>query len=168
MIIRYLCALVLLTSLLLPLTAYGNEKNIDKKKILAEATTANGESIFLHGKHSHGAHIPFDGGPYWLRNKGGGCAACHGVQGLGGIQPDFCFVVTPPISFKYLVEDGYPFASRQDGSHPAYTMRTLQEALYEGLRPNGYEMDYCMPRWKMSDNDFRDLLSYLIRLDIKE
>ncbi|QJB57878.1 hypothetical protein [Pseudodesulfovibrio sp. zrk46] len=147
------------------LLAKSKQDPINPKEVLAKADIENGKSIFEKGAPLVGAHLPFQGGPHWLRSQGGSCSTCHGPKGLGNIEPDFCFLTTPPISYKYLAGSGYPFNARQDGSHPAYTELTLKRLLETGYKPNGIEVDYCMPRWRLSDKIFNDLLGYLISLD---
>jgi len=135
------------------------------KTILAEASLPNGRAIFKTGKFENGIRVPIQGGPHWIHSDGGGCATCHGPNGLGGIEPDFCSIVTPPISYRYLVGNGYHFTQRQNGTHPPYTLRTLKIALQSGINSRDYEMDYCMPRWRMNDSALRDLAGYLTHLD---
>ena len=148
--------------------AQSTEQTINKEAILAEADLENGKSIYTNGRQLDGPFITFTGGPHWLRSQGGSCVTCHGEDGLGDMQPELCFTTTPPITFKFLAGDGYPFASRQSGAHPAYTMRSLQSVVESGYKPNGFEMDYCMPRWKFFGENFRDLVGYLISLDEKK
>jgi len=145
--------------------ANGKQDDINPQAILDESNLENGKSIYVTGAPLSKPHLSFNAGPHWLRTEGGGCGICHGPKGLGNIQPEFCFVTTPPITFKYLTGDGYPSASRQNGTHPNYSARTLQRAIETGIKPNGYELDYCMPRWRISDKDFKDLLGHLISLD---
>lgn len=158
-----LCLIILQGIIALPATA-GNDQPIDPHKALAEADIANGKSIFLTGKRANGAYLSFIAGPNWLHVDGGGCAACHGNRGGGGGTPDFCNSPAPPITYKFLAGDGYPPKLRKS-THPAYTRNDLERMVLHGIMPTGRDADFCMPRWKMSDEDFRDLLGYLIQLD---
>lgn len=151
-----------------PTEAHSTDQTLNKEAILAEANLENGKSIYTKGRQLDGPFVTFTGGPHWLRSQGGSCVTCHGEDGLGDLQPDLCFTTTPPITFKYLAGDGYPFASRQSGAHPAYTLRSLESVVETGFKPNGFEMDYCMPRWKFFSDNLRDLVGYLISLDEKE
>lgn len=151
--------------LALPGTAWGGGKTIDRDTVLAEADTENGKEIYLHGKRLGGARIAFNGGPHWLRTEEVGCVACHGKQGLGGETPNFCYVVAPPITYKYLAGDGYSVTERKNGSHPTYTMKGLKQAIVAGSRLDGSVLDYCMPRWRLTIQDFKDLLGYILTLD---
>lgn len=138
--------------------------SINLNAILAEANLKNGQAIYDTGRRETGAYLSFNGGPNWLHVDGGGCATCHGPTGLGEIVPDFCSSKTPPITHKYLAGNGYPFSSRQNRSHPAYTMQSFKEMMRTGLKANGYDADFCMPRWHISNDELRDLMGYLITL----
>ncbi len=161
--------LVVTISLFLAQTnALRADNAIDTQKLMSEASLSNGKSIYNEGEIERGARIPIQAGPNWLHVDGGGCTKCHGPQGLGSLEPDMCFITTPPITYRYLAGDGYPLAARQDGSHPKYTLHTLKLAVQAGIKPNEYDMDYCMPRWRFSKDSFRDLVAYLIHLDTSE
>ncbi len=141
------------------------EQALDSNEILRTAVISNGKSIYDTGKREKGAHMAFTGGPYWLHVDGGGCAKCHGKRGWGSVVPTDCNSKTTPITFKYLAGNGYPFSAREDGTHPVYTTYTFKVLMRSGLKPNGYEADYCMPRYFISNDEIRDLLGYLIELD---
>ncbi len=138
---------------------------IDPGAILDKANLKNGESIYNTGKRAKGAHLAFTAGPNWLHVEGGGCAECHGKRGWGNTMPTFCTTRTPPVTYKYLAGNGYPFTARQDGSHPVYTMRAFKTLMRAGIKSNGYEADFCMPRYRISVDELRDLMGYLIKLD---
>jgi hypothetical protein len=50
-------------------------------------------------------------------------------------------------------------------AHPGYTDTLIKRALSEGVDPSGRELDWTMPRWQLSDEDFNDLLAYLKTLE---
>lgn len=161
---------VILTSLALatlvaPQFLHAEKMKDMHKRIIENADLENGKSIYEHGKRHNGPRIAFNGGPHWMRSQSAGCQTCHGPQGLGGKTPDFCTVETPPITCKYLRGNGYSLASRKNGEHPAYDEHALKKALKTGVKPNGIEMDYCMPRWRFINKDFFDLLGYLHTLE---
>ena len=45
--------------------------------------------------------------------------------------------------------------------HPPYTDLLIRRAITEGRDPAGNPLDWTMPRWRMGDADFADLLAYL-------
>lgn len=72
-----------------------------------------------------------------------------------------------PISFRYLAGDGYPESARKDGTHPVYTMYSFKMIMRNGVKTNGYSADFCMPRYRVSNEELIDLLGYLITLDVQ-
>lgn len=114
--------------------------------------SSNGESIYFTGINEEGERIPFTGGPYWLLNHGGSCINCHGRNGRGGIIPMMCSVTTPDIRYSALTS----------GEHEhAYTDENIKDAIIMGFDPDNKLLDWCMPRWHMSDNDVGDTIDYL-------
>ncbi len=49
-------------------------------------------------------------------------------------------------------------------THPRYTDDLIKRAVTQGIKADGKPLDPVMPRWKLSDEDFRDLLAYLKQL----
>jgi|Deesub1362A_J573_1020465.scaffolds.fasta_scaffold04164_5 cytochrome c oxidase subunit 2 len=113
--------------------------------------TSNGESIYFTGINENGERIPFTGGPYWLLNHGGSCVNCHGRDGKGGIIPMMCNVQTPDIRYSALT----------GGEHGhAFTDEDIKNAIVKGI-DDGDQLDWCMPRWQMSNKDLSDTIEYL-------
>lgn len=110
---------------------------------------SNGEQIYYTGVSSRSGPIPFLGGPMWLRMHGGGCAACHSSAGRGGVPVMMGTTVPPDIRYARLTEvhRGEP----QEPAHSAYTDALIKRALTEGADPSGRELDWTMPRWRLSD-----------------
>jgi len=125
------------------------------------ASLQNGSSIYYYGVNRWGQRIPFAGGPRWMYMRGGGCLQCHGPYGQGGIVPMMCNVMTPAITYQALTEAEPEKAGEKA---PAYTIRTIQEAIEQGVDEEGKPLDWCMPRWGLSPIDFRDLLAFLYDL----
>ena len=111
---------------------------------------SNGERIYFTGINEKGERIPFTGGPQWLINHGGSCVNCHGRDEREGIIPMMCTKTAPDIRYSALVEDGM---SDDD----------IKMAVTKGIHENE-TLDWCMPRWQMSDDDFNNLLEYLKEL----
>ncbi|WP_232215804.1 c-type cytochrome [Archaeoglobus veneficus] len=106
----------------------------------------------MTGVNEKGERIPFVGGPQWLYMHGGGCASCHGVDGKGGVYPMMCGVKTPDIRYSTLTEEHG--MSEED----------IKKAITQGIDDDGEELDYCMPRWQMSEKDLNDVIEYLKQL----
>ncbi len=113
---------------------------------------SNGEMIFMTGVNERGERIPFTGGPQWLFMHGGGCASCHGIDGRGGIYPMMCGIKTPDIRYSTLTQKHG--MSEED----------IKIAITRGIGDEGEELDYCMPRWQMTEKDLNDVIDYLKQL----
>ncbi len=113
---------------------------------------SNGEMIFMTGVNEKGERIPFTGGPQWLFMHGGGCASCHGIDGRGGIYPMMCGIKTPDIRYSTLTQ-----------KH-GMSDDDIRRAITQGRGDEGEELDYCMPRWQMTEKDLNDVIDYLKQL----
>jgi len=147
------------------------------KDFVKDASLANGQRIYFYGTNLNEVRIPITGGPNWMYMHGGGCASCHGEDGRGGIYPMMCGVKSEPITFKALtspheaekvqerkeIKANEKTAKGQEETH--YTIETIRKAIEQGIDDEGDALNYCMPRWKMSEGDFRDLMAYLMYLD---
>lgn len=111
--------------------------------------SSNGEMIFMTGVNDRGERIPFTAGPQWLYMHGGGCASCHGTDGRGGIYPMMCGVKTPDIRYSTLSE-----------TH-GMDEEDIIRAITSGVGDEGEELNPCMPRWQMTEEDVRDVIDYL-------
>ena len=114
--------------------------------------SSNGEMIFMTGVNERGERIPFTAGPQWLYMHGGGCASCHGTDGKGGIYPMMCGVKTPDVRYSTLSE-----------KH-GMSEKDIIKAIIKGTGDEGEELDLCMPRWQMTENDLDDVIEYLKQL----
>lgn len=130
------------------------------KSFFEGASETNGKSIYYVGMTIQGKPIPFEGGPHWLTMHGGGCAECHGNNGQGGITPMMCVKSTPPVTLKALMSGGHEHAGEKD-THTPYTLKTLRRALKSSVNLAGRPLTPCMPRWELTDDQFRDLVFYL-------
>ncbi len=113
---------------------------------------SNGEMIYVSGVNEKGERILFVGGPNWLYMHGGGCASCHGLDGKGGVYPMMCGVKTPDIRYSTLTKEH------------GMSDEDIKRAITKGIGDEGEELDYCMPRWQMSEKDINDLIEYLKQL----
>ena len=114
-----------------------------------QSTPSNGYTIYTMEYNSLGEKINFTDGPDWLAVQGGGCAVCHGLDGVGGKQVPNCTATPPNITYQelkgnYLNND-----------------TLIARAITHGIDENGEELDTCMPRWQLEQNDLGDLIAYL-------
>jgi cytochrome c oxidase subunit II len=112
-----------------------------------------GEVIFRTGRAADGTPIPRSGGMMAAH----GCAGCHGADGRGRARPMF---TAPDITYANLTD---PQGMREpDGSRGhTYTDDELRRAVEEGIGPDGEELEWPMPRWRLTDRQWRDLLAHL-------
>lgn len=91
------------------------------------------------------------------------CANCHGADGLGrsegGVRPGS--IVWSELTKSY----GHTHEGRRH--HPAYDQASLQRALTEGVDPAGNRLDGAMPRFDISERDFKALVAYLKKLEFQ-
>lgn len=147
------CLLVLVMLLGLGAGTARAEGAMDEAARLAEgADRDNGKLVYLAGYNLKVERMQQMGGPQWLQMHGGSCASCHGPGGRGGMFPMQCDLSSPGVDFATLAGEG------------GYAPGALRHALEQGETPTGDELDQCMPRWFLSDADFRDLLAHLLSL----
>jgi ABC-type branched-subunit amino acid transport system substrate-binding protein len=89
------------------------------------------------------------------------CANCHGADGLGrpegGVRPGSVIWSELTKSYGHTHDDGR--------HHPAYDQASLKRALTEGVDPAGSRLDGVMPRYNISERDFKALLAYMKKLE---
>ncbi|HJV36186.1 ABC transporter substrate-binding protein [Geomonas sp.] len=104
------------------------------------------------------------------------CSSCHMRGGLGSNEGR---VKTPPTNGKRLLQPAYtggqadlspeefeklPKLGRFPVRRPAYTDKTLAEALRDGVDPTGRVLDEVMPRYQLEDRDMAIMVAYLKQL----
>jgi len=122
----------------------------------------SGEMLYYTGVSKRGTRmVPVEGGPMWLSMHGGSCVSCHGEDGRGG-EVMMCTEKAPDIRYSVLTS-----GMVHDGEkEPPYTSdEQIKRAITEGINQEGEELDLCMPRWNMTEEDLNDLLEYLKELD---
>jgi hypothetical protein len=130
------------------------------ERIYREGTLPSGEPLMAVVK----GDIPVVGTAF-------SCVSCHLRSGLGSLEGG---VITPPTTGKKLYQPLYTGAERslaerkkipayfQSIAHrPAYTDKTLADALRMGVDPDGQEMNPVMPRYFLDDRDTGILIAYL-------
>lgn len=118
-----------------------------------DRSLANGARIFQTGIDLDGRPIPYSGG-MMMRT---GCAGCHGADGRGLRTPMF---VSPDITYQNLTDpNGMVEPDGERG--PTYTDELIRRAVTQGIDAEGKPLAWPMPRWRLSDQDWSDLLAYL-------
>jgi mono/diheme cytochrome c family protein len=127
-------------------------------------SVAAGETIYRTGAFD-GQSIPrassgggmMGGGMMGGGMRADGCASCHGLDGHGRTTPA---LTAPNITYANLTDPKGMLAP--DGSRgPTYTGATLRRAITTGIDPTGSHLDWPMPQWQLSDQEWDGLLAYL-------
>lgn len=120
---------------------------------------SNGEKIYVIGMSKHTGQIESQGGPLWLRTHGGGCIACHGPDGQGGISSADS-AVPANIRYSSLTADKHGNGKSYNG-HEHYGDSLIKRAITMGIDAGGKSQHWSLPRWKMSEEDLNDISEYL-------
>jgi ABC-type branched-subunit amino acid transport system substrate-binding protein len=87
------------------------------------------------------------------------CASCHLRSGLGSLEEG---VYTPPVNGEKLYRPHLMYYKRYlSPPRPAYTDAALMTAIRSGTDPAGRVLNDIMPRYPLTDDDARLLVSYL-------
>ncbi len=137
------------------------------------AYRTNGERIYYSGASANGP-ISYSGVSSGMMGGGGGmmgsslaCADCHGNDARGGVhQMGMVRMDAPDIRWATLTEadhdaDGDHDEGGKEMDHPPYDEEAFKRAVTQGIDPAGGPLDRDMPRWRMSDQDIRDLIQFL-------
>ena len=93
------------------------------------------------------------------------CASCHGPQAHGGVHRMGMHTMNAPdIRWKMLSSEHHHEGDDSDADEHAeetFTFDDFKNAVEGGRHPDGDPLSTEMPRWRMSDEDFHDLASYL-------
>jgi mono/diheme cytochrome c family protein len=124
---------------------------------------SNGERIYYTGTSAKTGPIPRTGGPMWVYHAGVGCVACHGVQGRGGVPVMMGTAIPEDIRYPTLTaaEPAKAGEKKEAMDHPPFTDATIKQAVTQGVDPANKPLDWTMPRWQLTDEDWADLLAYL-------
>ncbi len=119
----------------------------------AGAPAERGAWIYRTGTDPNGQPIPYSGGMMMRMS----CANCHGVDGHGLRTPMF---VSPDITYHNLTDPAGTV--EPDGMRgPTYTDELIRRAVTQGIDAEGKPLAWPMPRWRLTDQAWNDLLAYL-------
>ncbi|MBX5491686.1 MAG: c-type cytochrome [Chloroflexi bacterium] len=114
---------------------------------------ARGAWIFRTGTRPDGSPLPYSGGMMMRLS----CADCHGPDGHGLRTPMF---ISPDITYRNLTDPAGML--EPDGSRGStYTDGLIRRAVVQGVDAEGKPLAWPMPRWRLSEAEWRDLLAYL-------
>jgi mono/diheme cytochrome c family protein len=125
----------------------------DGPPVGTDDASGRGDWIFRTGTAPDGTAIPRSGGMMMRR----GCAGCHGADGRGRSTPMF---TAPDITYANLTDPTGMLEPDGSRGH-TYTDAELRRAVTEGVKPDGEALEWPMPRWRFSEEEWRDLLAYL-------
>ncbi len=137
--------------------------NVDSQQ-LEKSFSSFGEQIYFSGRGEDGRIIPYNYGPNWLRMHGGGCSACHGDNGEGGLPLMMSNKEASSITWESLTEEEHMEGEDQE-EHPPYDKSTIKRAIKDGLDPAGEPLDNIMPRWQMNKEELDAIVIFLKDLD---
>ncbi len=130
---------------------------------------AIGEAVYQSGIGPDGRPIPRSAsqGPGGGGMMGGGmmgggmmqlsCASCHGTDGHGLTTQQF---TSPDITYSNLTAPQGMLMP--DGTRDVtYTDGSLRRAITTGIDPQGGHLEWPMPQWQLTDQEWTGLLAYL-------
>jgi len=123
---------------------------------------ALGEAVFQSGVGPAGQPIPRTmsqggGGMMGGGMMNSGCASCHGTDGHGLSTQQF---TSPSITYSNLTDPQGMFMP--DGTRgPTYTDAAIRRAVTTGIDPAGSHLEWPMPQWQLTDQEWSGLLAYL-------
>ena len=124
-----------------------------------------GEGIYYAGIGADGKDIAYTEGPHWMRTMGErGCVNCHGVDGRGGFSLMMTSMVAPNIIYDALTSEEHQHGGQSEVHEGRYTDESIKQAITQGLNPSGGKLNRVMPRWKMTEEELSELLTYLKEL----
>lgn len=130
---------------------------------------SNGEQIYFTAINEHGQRIRYSAGPNFGRMMMGmsrdlACVSCHASDGRGGVHMMHMQVMdAPDIRYSALISEGDEHGDDEPHAdeHSGYDLEAFRLALVEGKHPSGEALSREMPRWRINDQDLKDLFEYL-------
>lgn len=124
-----------------------------------------GESIYYAGIGVDSRNIPYTEGPHWMATMGErGCVSCHGIDGKGRFPLMMTSLIAPNVTYESLTSEEHYHGDQHEIHEGKYTDADIKRAIVEGLSPSGKRLNRIMPRWKMTEEELRELLAYLKNL----
>lgn len=130
---------------------------------------SNGEQIYFTAINDRGQRIRYSGGQYFGGMMMGmvtslACVSCHAADGRGGLHTMHMEVMdAPDIRFNALSngEGEHEGEHAHEDEHSGYDLDAFRLAVIGGVHPDGEPLSRDMPRWRMGDEDLRDLFEFV-------
>lgn len=112
--------------------------------------SSNGERIYYTATSNSGKPISAQMGMMKMSSSMMACVDCHGKDGRGGeVKMPMGSFKVHNITYKELTEE------------EKFTDEDIKKAITKGIKPDGEELKFPMPKWSMSEEDLNDLIDYL-------
>lgn len=149
-----------------------SKQNEGSEENASSSFNSNGEQIYFTATSQRGDPITFEMmGMMHMQGNHLACVNCHGQDGRGrSVSMMMGSFETPDIRYKTLTSPEHVHHEEQETDshemhHPPYSEETIKRAITEGVDPAGNELKSYMPRWRMSDEDLKDLIDFLKTLE---
>ena len=131
-----------------------------------------GADIYEVGKLSNGNDVVGSRKDIKVIGTNAACMNCHRKSGMGSVEGN---IQAPPITGRFLFRnDDRLFVTMDPRSgkrfnqyHDAYTEKSLELAITQGINVNGQPMSELMPRYSLTDSEMKSLINYLSNLSQK-
>jgi ABC-type branched-subunit amino acid transport system substrate-binding protein len=129
----------------------------DRKQLTPQER--RGKQIYQRGVSASGGEIKAILGDELvsLPATAAACANCHGLDGQGKPEGG---VIPSNITWEAITKS-YDVTAATGRQRPAYTERSLERAITEGIDSGGNKLQAVMPKYLMSTQDLADLIAYL-------
>lgn len=146
-----------LTTVITACSSGGQGTTATSQPAVSVSPVALGQQIFDSGTDASGRAIDRTDGTNMMGMSQGGCASCHGTDGHGRSTPT---IQAPDISYTNLTD---PAGMRElDGSRGhLYSDALIRRAVTQGVGPDGDQLSTQMPRWRLTDQEWTAVLTYL-------
>ena len=128
-----------------------------------------GADIYQAGKLSNGKDLVGVRKDLKVTGAEAACMNCHRTSGMGSVEGN---IQAPPITGRFLFRsDDRLFVTMDPRSgkrfnqyHDAYTEKSLELAITQGINVNGQAMNELMPRYSLTEQEMKGLINYLTNL----
>ena len=128
--------------------------------------SSGGQRIYYTGIGDNGAEIVRAMPRFGMMGYGpmvsASCVDCHAEDGKGGRVAGMMggYFVAPDIRYSRLTTPH----SDEGTTAPAWTEAELENAIRDGVDPDGQPLQAPMPRWNMTANEMSEIIAYLKEL----
>ncbi|MFV1984795.1 MAG: hypothetical protein ACC657_14715 [Thiohalomonadales bacterium] len=165
--ISFLILSSLLFSIFYSNTLLANDKQVDNKALIQVGKQIYQQGILRYGKPLTG----IGAGEIELSGSQASCIRCHRRSGFGSTEGDLR--ISPIIGEILYDERNKSYQqwnkhrTKGQGARPAYTDKTLINAMTQGTGADNRILNVLMPRYKLSSYEAKAVIAYLKSLSIK-